>query len=429
QADLENEQRYWRVKRRLTNRALGTGVVWGLRLRWDGRRRRFLLGPGYALDCCGNDLIVECPTEVSESDLTANADPGVGIGPAPIDPRTNRPVGGDPVLGSGFVAARVPAARQIALSHACVVLQYVECPEDARPVHLDPCAPPSSRCEPSRIRETTRLLLVPPPSPPPPDCLDDFHAELEELKASLDPQLRAELFPPAASATAAETPAPSARLPVALRVVTPGSGSNTEHLFDQLPANGSVPSSDIRVLAGARFASGMRAGLVQFELHASEHWGFYRGEVRAGAAVVGRVVGPIDARLFWDLKVTLPDNEAKVEHPFEYVVDGLGLEELFGDRRRGTATISIRGRVVVSFVENGIETRVEELAIGVRSDVGEELGEGGCLSELIPWGVMADPATGERDASTLLLAAIYAYFAEMTQSTGGTWTPARAVAA
>src|SRR5690349_11302627 len=132
QADLENEQRYWRVKRRLTNRALGTGVVWGLRLRWDAKRRIFLLGPGYALDCCGNDLVVECPVEVAESALLDAADPSI----------------------RDSADTRIVRKAQAPLQHACVVLQYVECPEDARPVHLDPCAPPSSRCEASRIRET-----------------------------------------------------------------------------------------------------------------------------------------------------------------------------------------------------------------------------------------------------------------------------------
>src|SRR3569832_2397766 len=75
QSDLENEQRYWRIKRRLTNRALGEGVVWGLRVRWDAARRVFVLGPGYALDCCGNDLVVECPVQIAEADLIKLADP------------------------------------------------------------------------------------------------------------------------------------------------------------------------------------------------------------------------------------------------------------------------------------------------------------------------------------------------------------------
>jgi hypothetical protein len=69
QADLENEQRYWRIKRRLTNRALGEGVVWGLRLGVDLERQRLALSPGYALDCCGNDLVVECPVETTVAEL------------------------------------------------------------------------------------------------------------------------------------------------------------------------------------------------------------------------------------------------------------------------------------------------------------------------------------------------------------------------
>src|SRR5262245_45560539 len=81
QADLETEQRFWRIKRRLTNRALGEGVVWGLRLDWKSGKKSFSLSPGYALDCCGNDLIVECPVEISESQLWQRADPALRTDP------------------------------------------------------------------------------------------------------------------------------------------------------------------------------------------------------------------------------------------------------------------------------------------------------------------------------------------------------------
>jgi len=46
QADLETEQVYWRMKRRLTNRALGTGVVWGLRLTLKKTTRVYRVAPG-----------------------------------------------------------------------------------------------------------------------------------------------------------------------------------------------------------------------------------------------------------------------------------------------------------------------------------------------------------------------------------------------
>jgi len=37
EADMKREQGYWQMKRRLTNRALGQGVVWGLAVEWDSR--------------------------------------------------------------------------------------------------------------------------------------------------------------------------------------------------------------------------------------------------------------------------------------------------------------------------------------------------------------------------------------------------------
>src|SRR6266545_2151207 len=134
QADLENEQIYWRMKRRLTNRSRGTGVVWGLCLSFDSATQKFALTPGYALDCCGNDLIVECPLQVTAAELWSRADASL--------------------LGSSLGGAN----REIT---ACVVLQYVECPEGVRPVHRDACMPVGSSCESSRVRETARLLLVP----------------------------------------------------------------------------------------------------------------------------------------------------------------------------------------------------------------------------------------------------------------------------
>src|SRR5580704_358048 len=59
-ADLLLEQRYVREKRKLYHRSLhGTGVVCGLRLTCDPNRAGgVLVGKGYAIDDCGNDLIL-----------------------------------------------------------------------------------------------------------------------------------------------------------------------------------------------------------------------------------------------------------------------------------------------------------------------------------------------------------------------------------
>ena len=393
QADLENEQRFWRVKRRLTNRALGTGVVWGLRLRWDARRRIFALGPGYALDCCGNDLIVECPAEVTEAQLIATADPAIRAS--------------DPRVTSIATHAQPP------LSHACVVLQYVECPEDARPVHLDPCAPPSSRCEPSRIRETTRLLLVPPPAPSPPDCLDDFYADLEAFRAALSPDLVGEVFPD----DAGPAPAPIAdTLPVRLVVTTPGTTSGTtpnQRTITDLPANTGATPYHVGEISGTRTATGARRGLIQFELTPLGEWAFYQGQVTDRGDVVDRVAAPRDFHQFWALEIEVAQGSTGGE--FTYVVDGLGLEQTFGGSGRATAKITITGKYSVSAPAGAttVTTTVSGLVITVESDLAAGPASRGCFSELFSTGLVADAETAERDANLLLLAAAYAYFADL----------------
>jgi hypothetical protein len=127
--DLETEQRYHRVKSRLHNRAAGAGVVWGYGVGIEGSRVCVL--PGYGVDCCGNDLTVTTTYAVDIAALLA-----------------------DPAAAS---LVRLPGPHRMHL-----LLEYVECPSDPRPVHGDPCSPEVSRCEMSRIRESVRLRLVPP---------------------------------------------------------------------------------------------------------------------------------------------------------------------------------------------------------------------------------------------------------------------------
>jgi hypothetical protein len=54
--DLETELRYLRIKNQLQRRSDGEGVVWGLGLGVDGGA--VCVRPGYAVDCCGNDLVL-----------------------------------------------------------------------------------------------------------------------------------------------------------------------------------------------------------------------------------------------------------------------------------------------------------------------------------------------------------------------------------
>jgi hypothetical protein len=413
QADLENEQRYWRMKRRLTNRALGAGVVWGLRLRWDARRRLFVLAPGYALDCCGNDLIVECPIEIGEADLIARADPSLR--------------GGGKVVVGGEVGLAQAGPRT-----ACVVLQHVECPEDARPVHLDPCTPPTSRCEPSRVRETSRLLLVPPPMAPPPDCQDGWFDDLEDVKASItDPVLRDQLFPPPPPPPTAGFPEPGSMLPATLRVAIPGTGAVSEATL-QPPANGTAAGPPLAATHPIP-PSGLRSGVVQLELRPSPDWGFFQGEVKQGdpgGVTVDVVAPPLDLQQFWSIEMVLPSGATEVTQPFKYNVVQLGLEEMFADHATGLSDLVITGTLIVREGQNGeIETLVDALQVVSTSTVGQHASEPGCLDGLIPWGFMADLDRAEDKAKLLLLAAMYAYFSDLTARSGGTWTPQRVAAA
>ncbi|MBJ3764451.1 hypothetical protein ILP92_17075 [Maribius pontilimi] len=169
EADMKREQSYWQMKRRLTNRALGQGVVWGLTLHWDERSRCFTLCPGYGLSCCGDDLVVECPETVCERDL--------------IDPCSEE-------FRRLFVDPKNPCAdpcevRPDAPVEACLMLEYVECPEDPRQVFEDPCAELPKGCRFGAVRETTRLRLVPPPPAPPPGPMERFCARIAEIREQL----------------------------------------------------------------------------------------------------------------------------------------------------------------------------------------------------------------------------------------------------
>jgi hypothetical protein len=181
--DLETEQRYHRLKSKLHNRASGAGVVWGLNVGKHGDV--VCVQPGYGVDCCGNDVVL---TSMYQVDIAALlADPAAhlrGRGRAPV--------------------------------HMNLLLEYVECPSDARPVHGDPCAPEASRCEMSRIRESSRLRLVPP-------CDYDAAKESAPIQHFLDDvrRLRAQ-FPTGQVpvGTAADRP------PFRVRVTVNGNGAN-----------------------------------------------------------------------------------------------------------------------------------------------------------------------------------------------------------
>jgi hypothetical protein len=172
--DLETDQRNVRLKRALMNRAMGQGVVWGLNVGLDGDT--ICVMPGYGVDCCGNDLVVTTPYRVDAAALVR-----------------------DPA------AAAILSRRGAHRLH--LVLEYFECPEQPRPVHGDPCSPDATRCETSRIRETTRLRLAPPCEIDDSGPIKDFLKEIEALKT--DPVVGPLIAPPAGGIA----PSPALQVP------------------------------------------------------------------------------------------------------------------------------------------------------------------------------------------------------------------------
>lgn len=383
QADLENEQRFWRLKRRLTNRALGDGVVWGLKLGWNQAARRFSLSPGYALDCCGNDLVVECPVEISEAELWSRADPALRGDPR-VEKKNTR--------------------------HACVVLQYTECAEDARPVHRDACGGTTNGCEPSRVRETARLVLVPPPArvmTPPERFLDELEAWANNLPASI----KDAIFPPQSGSGTSTTP--TSHVPMHVKVTVPGA---TPAVSDQQPLpSGATPA--ISLTATQTPTAARRTGVVTFELTPDLGWGFTAGTVLDQARTVETVTPPVAPSMFWSFDVAV--GRETTTTAFAFTVDKLQLAQVFGGTRHGEVDLLIEGTVTVtpSSVSNSVTVTVDKLRIKtIRADVTESTGEDqGCFREAIPWGWTVDPANGKRIASTLVLSAVYGFLSEVVR--------------
>jgi hypothetical protein len=393
QADLENEQRYWRIKRRLTNRALGEGVVWGLRLGVDLERQRLALSPGYALDCCGNDLVVECPVETTVAELWTRADPALR---------------GDGVVVSQPGGGRAPDSKAGERA-ACVVLQYTECPEDARPVHQDACGGPTAACETSRIRESTRLLLVPPPVARPLSPPEAFLAALEKWKAELPADVRDALFPPAP--TPPPTPSTNA-LPVAVTVTVPGTPAASDRL--EFPASGSLPPGG--ALTAIQIpAAGRRTGVVTFELTTAPALHFTAGRVLDQGRAVETVFPPAAPTVYWSLDVALPAQITQTSILFRFDVDDLHADPAFGDAGAGRLTGRISGRATVRAASGDqVEVTVDQLVLETVAAEGfAELGEPGCLRELVPWGWTVDPANGGAITRALLLTGLYGFLAEL----------------
>jgi hypothetical protein len=161
-ADLNKEQWYFREKNKLYNRTLhGHGVVCGLRLTCEpdccGGIR---IGKGFAIDDCGNDLVVCQPLIVDV--MCMLREKGYLVEAPPADPcKPQEP----------------PPACKV---RQCfyVTLCYQEEPADLTTPLVSGCLPNLSECEPTRIQERVRVEIL--------DTLPTEATWLDKLKHRLE---------------------------------------------------------------------------------------------------------------------------------------------------------------------------------------------------------------------------------------------------
>jgi hypothetical protein len=181
--DLQALADYGRAKDRLHNRYLvGSGVVCGLEVVCSGAHPgSVLVRAGYALDCCGNDIVIPCDQRVDINELVRSlphdagcADPCPPPEPTkdPKDPKDNGNGNGEGGDGAAQNGTKEPEGPVPPRSYQLVV-EYAE-------TRIDLVAPysvgeeTSSACEPTRVREGYRFALRCVPDEParPPALVD-----------------------------------------------------------------------------------------------------------------------------------------------------------------------------------------------------------------------------------------------------------------
>lgn len=192
--DLQALSDYVVNKNRLHNRHFfGDGVVCGLQVGCGPcGGSKIIVQPGHALDCCGNDLVLECAVELDAiamvRDLRLKQRGGADCG----DPCADRLPNGE---------KRDPNQKDDTARHYCLYLRYhEELSDPVAPYATDePCG--GSACEATRVREDVRFELRCRDDMGPKDgflkrvvgCLRDL-AKAEALSAAL-----AKLFQPGAT--------------------------------------------------------------------------------------------------------------------------------------------------------------------------------------------------------------------------------------
>jgi hypothetical protein len=158
--DLTTGLRYAREKNKLYHRTLdGSGIVCGLGMRRDlDCPNQVLIGEGFAIDSCGNDLVV-CEQQ-SFNVISALRKKGYLVTET-----------ADPCKDSEDEDCNMKQCFWIAA-------RYVEKPSDFEAPLESACSPGPSSCEPTRIQEAVEFDVL--------DQLPERHGAIEQLVARFD---------------------------------------------------------------------------------------------------------------------------------------------------------------------------------------------------------------------------------------------------
>jgi hypothetical protein len=244
--DLQALGDYGRGKDRLHNRYLvGSGVVCGLEVVCScAHPGSVVVGAGYALDCCGNDIVVACDQLVDVNELV-RALPADAACADPCPPPTKSGNGdkqngygenGDGEKPNGNGKDGKPAPRRYEL-----VVEYAETPTDLVAPYSTG-EETSKTCEPTRVREGYRFGLrcvTDKPARPPQlvdavRCCADAEKWLVKLEGARDTASRL------AGGTAASRAAPSRE--------------ELDQAVEQLQKSHDLPAAKDLAALGVRFA-------------------------------------------------------------------------------------------------------------------------------------------------------------------------------
>ncbi|MDF3020071.1 MAG: hypothetical protein K0Q92_1374 [Steroidobacteraceae bacterium] len=191
--DLQALTNYVVTKQRLHNRFLiGSGVACGLAVTCHPcGGGKVIVQPGYAVDCCGNEILVPCAVELDINAMVRElklAQQGQDCGDPCAQPTPDRGSRAGAATNAAGTAANPNSPNEPEVlvekprgKRYCIYLEYCEEPTDlvAPYTQDDSC---SVTCQPSRLREGFRFeLRCPTEDPEPPSFVDRLRCCIGDL--------------------------------------------------------------------------------------------------------------------------------------------------------------------------------------------------------------------------------------------------------